>query len=79
MRKEKEMLAKQGQADSVLYRELAMAIKTESASVKKNKTDIEALRRQMSISCKITAKNAVAFVGKQLCQYPFLDQIITIG
>lgn len=49
MRKEQEMLAKQGQADSARYKELSQAIKTETAAVKQNKAEIEALRKQMSL------------------------------
>lgn len=40
MRKEQEMLAKQGQTDSARYKELSRAIKTETAAVKQNKADI---------------------------------------
>ena len=49
MRKEQEMLAKQGQTDSARYKELTQAIKTETASVKQNKAEMDALRKQMSL------------------------------
>ena len=50
MRKEQEMLAKQGQTDTARYKELSAAIKAETATVKQNKAEIEALRRQMSVN-----------------------------
>ena len=40
MRKEQEMLARQGRTDTARYRELSQAIKTETASVKQNKSEI---------------------------------------
>lgn len=49
MRKEQEMLAKQGQTDTARYRELSQAIKAETSSVKQNKAEIESLRKQMSV------------------------------
>lgn len=49
MRKEQEMLAKQGQTDTARYRELSQAIKTETASVKQNNSELETLRKKMSL------------------------------
>ena len=56
MRKEQEMLAKQGQTDTARYKELSAAIKAETASVKQNKAEIEALRRQMSVNSMTIAE-----------------------
>lgn len=56
IRKEQEMLAKQGQTDTARYRELSQAIKTETSSVKQNKAEIEALRRQMSVGSMTIAE-----------------------
>ena len=56
MRKEQEMLAKQGQTDTARYKELSAAIKAETATVKQNKAEIEALRRQMSVNSMTIAE-----------------------
>ena len=56
MRKEQEMLAKQGQTDTARYKELSAAIKAETATVKQNKAESEALRRQMSVNSMTIAE-----------------------
>ena len=50
MKKEQEMLARQGQTDSARYKELTKSIKDETTSIKANKAELENLRSKMSLN-----------------------------
>ena len=49
MRKEREMLAKQGQTDTGRYKELTQAINAESNAVLQNKEKLATLQQQLSV------------------------------
>ena len=50
MRKEMELLAKQGQTDSARYKELTAAIKSENDAIKKNTASLNELRSKLSMN-----------------------------
>ncbi len=56
MRKEQEMLAKQGQTDSARYRELTKSIKEGNASIADQKKSLSDLRGQLSVSSMTIAE-----------------------